>query len=361
MRRRSRKKLRKPDYLCIIVLSLLTAIFLAGGFFFWCDSFAPETALVLAQGPSIGQAKSSFFFGTLASGRDLLGAGVPGFARSLPKPSTEAEKNHFSPTKGLRSALLLFTDIDTEDIRSILQREIPLLAGLTHSEVATLSANSTETLPKFEFSLSGKEGKPLVGIYHTHTSESFIPSSGSSHSAGGQKGDIVQVGAALSKRLENRGVGVVQSSAVHDYPSFMKAYNLSEITLQRMLNDHPSLQMVFDIHRDAQKRENVTTTIQGVPTARILIIVAVGRPDLVQPHWQQNHAFAKQIEAKLNKEYPGLCRGIKLEDWRYNQHLHPRALLLEVGSEESSLEEASRSMEILGDVLADLIEAGAKP
>ncbi|MBP2662399.1 MAG: stage sporulation protein, partial [Firmicutes bacterium] len=37
------------------------------------------------------------------------------------------------------------------------------------------------------------------------------------------------------------------------------------------------------------------------------------------------------------------------------QHLHPRALLLEVGSQESSKEEAIRSMELLGGILVEIL------
>jgi stage II sporulation protein P len=81
----------------------------------------------------------------------------------------------------------------------------------------------------------------------------------------------------------------------------------------------------------------------------------MGQQDLVQPHWQQNHAFAKLIDAKLNQHYPGLSRGIQMQNWRYNQHLHPRALLLEVGCQETTMEEAVHSMEMLGDVLGEII------
>ncbi|MPN40441.1 hypothetical protein SDC9_187978 [bioreactor metagenome] len=135
----------------------------------------------------------------------------------------------------------------------------------------------------------------------------------------------------------------------------MKAYGASEITAQKMVAENPSLQMIFDIHRDADKRENSTAMVNGVPAAKITIVVATGQPDLPQPHWQQNHAFAKLIDAKLNQYYPGLSKGILLVEWRYNQHLHPRALLIEVGCQENSREEAERSIEFLADVVAQII------
>jgi stage II sporulation protein P len=283
--------------------------------------------------------------------REVLFSGIPGIAEQRPAVQIKTE---ITAQNILRSTVMVFTGIDIQDVRSLFHAEIPLLATLKAGP-STVSAMSLPNFPKFEAASKSSDGKPLVGIYHTHTAESFIPNSGAAHKPGGQIGDIVAVGEALVKRLNQHGIPALQSKNIHDYPSFMKAYNVSEITLQKMLAENPSLQMIFDIHRDAAKREDVTTTINGLDVAKITIVVATGQPDLVQPHWQQNHAFAKLIDAKLNQEYPGLSRGIQLVDWRYNQHLHPRALLLEVGSQESSKEEAERSMEMLGDILAEII------
>lgn len=175
------------------------------------------------------------------------------------------------------------------------------------------------------------------------------------HKPGGQRGDIVDVGEALVKQLNGHGIAAVHSQAIHDYPSFMKAYGASEITVKNMLAANPSLQMIFDIHRDAGKKEDYTVTVNGVSVAKISIVVAVGQDDLVQPHWQQNHAFAKLIDAKLNERYPGISQGIRLDNWRYNQHLHPRALLIEVGCQENQKEEVIRSIELFGDIVAEIL------
>jgi len=84
-------------------------------------------------------------------------------------------------------------------------------------------------------------------------------------------------------------------------------------------------------------------------------VVEKGQPDLVQPYWQQNYAFAKLIDAKMNQYFPGVSKGIQLVEWRFNQHLHPRALLLEVGCQENSKEEAMRTVELLGNILAEIM------
>lgn len=281
----------------------------------------------------------------------VLFSGLPGIADKKDQVSV---KSDLSVKYVLRGMVMLFTGVDIRDIRSVFHSEIPMISILKVT-TPNVSAMTLPNFPKFEPGSIKPSGKPLVGVYHTHTAESFIPSSGVTHRPGGQRGDIVDVGETLIKRLQGHGVPAVQYKDINDFPSFMKAYSVSEVTVKKMLSENPSLQMVFDIHRDADKKENSTVVINGVSAAKITIVVATGQQDLVQPHWQENHAFAKLIDAKLNQHYPGLSRGIQLVDWRYNQHLHPRALLIEVGCQENTKEEANYSMEMLGDILAEII------
>lgn len=293
--------------------------------------------------------------GLLPHWREALFAGIPGLAVTVENNKHSVEiTERFSWQQALRRSILFLTRIDVSDIRSLLRAELPLLSILKDS------GDSRSSIPRssivhFKPQRPNSVGKPLVAIYHTHTSESFISTSGVTHAKAGEQGDIVIVGETLAERLATYDIQAIQSKKVHDYPSFMRAYTPSENTLKKMLADYPSIQMVFDIHRDAEKRENSVAQIDGLYVARISIIVARGQEDLVQPHWQENHAFAKVINDKMNQHFPGLSRGIQVQEWRYNQHLHPRALLLEVGSHETSLEEAQRSMAMLGDVLADVL------
>ena len=286
--------------------------------------------------------------------RDVLFEGIPGL-EEMAVPAPVVIRKSVTADDVLRKAVLFFSNVDIADRKSWLQVEIPMLTMIRQSYLVTSAVGAPMT-PVVEAKSIEPGQPPMVAIYHTHTAESFLPSSGVTHRPGGQRGEIVEVGEAFVKGLEMRGIKAVQSKTIHDYPSFMKAYGPAESTIKTMLTQYPSIQMVFDIHRDADKRENATIDIGGVAVARIALIVAKGQPDLVQPHWQNNYAFAKQIDAKLNQYYPGLSRGIQLVDWRYNQHLHPQALLLEVGCQENSKEEAVRSIEMLGNVIAEMIE-----
>ncbi|MBP2653880.1 MAG: stage sporulation protein [Firmicutes bacterium] len=286
--------------------------------------------------------------------RYVLSLGIPGFAQAAASQTAVKVKPELTARAIIESSLTSLTGVDVKDLGSIFRVEIPFLA-IVKGNQATVSAMSLPDFPKFTWRDTVSSNKPLVGIYHTHTSESFIPWSGVSHAPGGKQGNIVEVGEALVNKLAEHGIGAVQSKSIHDYPSFMKAYGPSEETAKNMLATNPSLEMLFDIHRDACKKEAATVTVNGMAAARITIIVAMGHEGLPQPHWQQNHAFAKLIDAKLNQHYPGVSKGIQLDEWRYNQHLHPRALLLEVGCQESEKEEVLRSMAMLGDILAEIL------
>lgn len=343
-RRQRRKSARRKSFIIGAAVAAVI-MFSLGGYNYFTDSIPVTT---------VDHSKIGFFEHLAPRGIDVISLGLPGMADKKRQQAPVKVRQEMSVQSAVHGMVAFFTGIDLKDIRSLLRVEIPFLCMYT-TNAPTVSAMSLPNFPKFDFHKSVPAGKPLVAVYHTHTAESFIPSSGVSHRPGGQRGDIVDVGEALVKRLAENGVPAVQSKAIHDYPSFMKAYGPSEATARAMLAENPSIQMIFDIHRDAEKKENTTAIIDGVSTAKITIIVARGQQDLVQPHWEQNHAFAKLIDAKLNQHYPGLCRGIQLVEWRYNQHLHPRALLLEVGCQENTKEEAMHAMELLGDVLSEIL------
>lgn len=343
--RQERKRKAKRKLFLIVTVLITLAASLIGAYF-----FLPEQAVPASAAWPAGQTPA----GLVPPWREVLSLGIPGLGAPAEPPTPVSVKPVASVQGLIRSAVLFVTGVDVKDARSLLRAEIPFMA-LVRIGMPGVNALALPDFPKFEWKSKTPAGKPLVGIYHTHTAESFIPSSGRSHKPGGQRGDIVDVGEAMVARLAGHGIQAVQSKNIHDFPSFMKAYGPSEATAKKMLADNPSIQMIFDIHRDADKRENATVIVNGTAMARITLIVGMGQPDLLQPHWQQNHAFAKLIDAKLNQRFPGLSRGIQLVEWRYNQHLHPRALLVEVGCQESSKEEAIRSIELFSDIVAEIL------
>lgn len=332
-----------PGVAVVIAVMLLIAVIWVG---VSSGEVVPVSAPVTSDKPIF-----SLFFSKWS---DVLVDGIPQMTQVVSRQQSKSHIRTFSRQSWLRELLKGLTHVDVGDMRSVLRDQIPLLSVVNAPGIKG-KTEIKRPIIRFKPKTVSRVNKPLVAIYHTHTSESFVPTTGVTHRRGGQVGEIVAVGEVLVHQLNKYHVQAVHSKQVHDFPSFMKAYGPSEITVKKILADHPSIQMVLDIHRDAESRENSLTEIDGMPVARMAIIVAVGQEDLVQPHWQKNLAFAKVIDDKLNSYFPGLSRGIQTVEWRYNQHLHERALLFEIGSQETSQEEAERAIEILGEILVEIL------
>lgn len=187
-----------------------------------------------------------------------------------------------------------------------------------------------------------------VVIYHTHNDESYGPTSGTTSKPG--NGDIYQVGDALTETLQNAEVSVNHSRAAHG-PHDVNAYSRSRRTLTQLLKEQPDA--AYDIHSDSAPASAYYTTINGVDSSRIMMVVGRSNPNM-----QTNLAYAKRIKARADKLYPGLVRGIFMGRGDYNQDLYPTAMLFEIGSDTVSLDLAENAARCLGDVL--IRELGAR-
>ena len=64
-----------------------------------------------------------------------------------------------------------------------------------------------------------------------------------------------------------------------------------------------------------------------------------------------NLAFSFQMQALCNEYYPGLTRRIYLKGYRYNMHLKPRYLLIEMGAQTNTYEECYNACIPLANML----------
>jgi len=282
------------------------------------------------------------------------------------------------PKNVIDAVMYILTDINISNPQTFLKSQIPLLAAADselepvmqideRDEIIRVEKPRFVKINPFEIFESEKErrvlpsDKPLVAIYHTHNSECYVPSSGVTHKAG-EVGDIGEVGDALAKCLrEKHHIEVVHSKNIHDSPEFLKAYAKSLVTAEQLLHDYKSIEIVMDIHRDDGAKAKMTTKINNQNVAKIAIVVGSDQIGLGHPNWKKNHAFAERVAAKMEKMYPGLFRGIIISKARYNQHLSEHSLIYEIGSSENTKEEAIRSAELLGNVIAEVLKEMPEP
>jgi len=205
-------------------------------------------------------------------------------------------------------------------------------------------------------------GKKAVLIYHSHPREGYNPLLGTKSdnpSSGKATGNVFQVGTYLSDSLQKLGVGV--EHATDDYPTKVKDYNwnysykYSRQTVKAALAENDDLTYLIDIHRDSQRHNKTTTTINGKGYAKVYFIIGHENPN-----WQQNEAFAAKIHKKLEAKYPGVSRGVWGKDGgganngEYNQTLSPNSILIEIGGIDNTGAELKRTSQVLADMIAEV-------
>ncbi|EEG78577.1 stage II sporulation protein P [Dethiobacter alkaliphilus] len=192
-----------------------------------------------------------------------------------------------------------------------------------------------------------------VIIYHAHTTESFKPTSGSNFTSDLSIA-VVRLGEELKRILqEEYGIPVVHDKTIHNIPHGT-AYEKALPTITQLLEEYPDAKLVIDLHRDGQLRTVTTTNLNGNPTGKVMFVIG-GRNN---PYYRQNVRAAEFVDNRLEAINPNLTRGLlQRPQLNYNQHIHPNALLIEIGGNNNSLEEALRTIPYLAQAIAELYQA----
>lgn len=221
-----------------------------------------------------------------------------------------------------------------------------------------------------DIDLDGKE--PRILIYHTHTTEAYAQVKGAKYKESGDwrtrenDKNIVAVGEVITKRLrEKYGLSVLHDTTDHEPPKLGTAYSRSVETMKRYKEEYPGITMFIDVHRDAGKFRNEGgdyVVIDGKPVARMMFVVGTGEGATgtgfdEMPDFAANYALAKRMTEQLNQIHPLLMRNIRVKTGRYNQHISDQCLLIEVGHNINTLEDALNAAELFADALAQV--AGA--
>ena len=202
---------------------------------------------------------------------------------------------------------------------------------------------------------------PQILIYHTHSKEAFADSE-----PGNARQTVVGVGDELTRILTERyGYQVLHHTGTYDLPSRNGAYSRALPEVERILSVNPSIQVVIDLHRDEMpKNVHLITEIDGKQTARFMFFNGISRTRktgeleyLANPYLEENLALSFQLEKAAQEYYPNLTRKIYLKGYRYNMHICPKTLLIELGAQNNTFEEAINACEPLASLL-DLVLSG---
>ncbi len=218
-----------------------------------------------------------------------------------------------------------------------------------------------DKLSSKDMSIDKSSDGPQILIYHTHSQEAFADSVNGDRST-----TIVGVGDYLTQILtEVYGYQVLHHDGEYDVPSRDKAYSVALPAVTKLLEENPTIEVVIDLHRDAiDEKTHLVTEIDGRPTARFMFFNGLSRTRktgnisyLYNANLDDNLAFSFQLQKKAMEYYPGLTRRIYLKAYRYNMHLRPRNLLIELGAQNNTVEEAMNACDPLAHIL-DMVLSG---
>ena len=286
------------------------------------------------------------------------------------EPSDKEETTAQGETVTTSGLKVYFSPVYYPELNGIIGKKYLLenLLNLDYLKDTFYIVNSTTKMTKKEFNVEyflerdlsiEKKEEPQILIYHTHGSEGFVDS------RKGESADtVVGMGDVLAQYLtEKHGYQVLHDTTLFDMKDGKNnrnyAYSDALTYMEQLLKKYPSIEVIIDLHRDAGTKR--VATIQGKKVAKVMLFNGLCRNThgvlsyLPNENLLDNLAFSFQMKLLGDEMYPGLMNRIFLKDYRYNMHLAERYLLIELGTEQNTVEEARNAMEPLSDVLAQVL------
>ncbi len=255
----------------------------------------------------------------------------------------------------LQENVLAVFAADTKDA----DNAFSITATPEQTAVPDAAAFSIRPLPQQQVQSAGR-----ILIYHTHTYEAYQQGSVAYQETetwrtADERHNMIRVGEELAVLLRGLGYQVEHDTTAFEPPDLNSAYSRSLAMLEERARAGESYDLYIDLHRDAfvegQAGEN-TVTAGGVKAARLMLLIGKGEGygsagyDQ-KPDWEYNLSVAQTITDRLNAQLDGLCKTVRLKSGRFNQHVAKGCVLVEVGNNRNTLEEALAAMPYLADAI----------
>ena len=364
----TQKKDRHHEIYTFIFSVILASAICFGGF---SDNIALAVATVMFySGGNVSEAENDQTVSTSAPITQVT------YADETVKAVEDAETHDITQTPDDITALIRkYTELFKNDkkdgaIKSVTYEK----SGATHifenvrvkNTTATKTLNIEKVLSE-PLELSVDKSKPAVLIFHSHTSEGYEMIEREWYAqdyiarTNDENRNIVRVGTEIADYLEKLGYTVIHDKTIHD-DNYSDSYPNSRKTVEKYLEEHPEIQIVLDIHRDSITQDNgekikPVNTICGKKAAQLMIITGAEEGKVKDfPDWEYNLRFALQLQKKCETMFPGLMRPVLFSQRKYNMDMTRFSLLVEMGSEANTLEEACYSGRMLAAALASIMD-----
>ena len=201
---------------------------------------------------------------------------------------------------------------------------------------------------------------PKVLIFHTHGSELYADSKDESQG-------VIGAGEYLKNIIEERyGIECLHITDKFDMENgTLKregAYERAEPVITQIIKENPSIELVIDLHRDGVNENlHLATEIGGKSYAKIMFFNGICRiwengqlvsaPGLDNPYLKTNLALSFQMQCAVNSFDESITRKIYINAYRYSLHMKDKSMLIELGAQTNTYEEALNSIDVIADAL----------
>ena len=289
---------------------------------------------------------------------------IPGAAENETAPENyESQENITEDVESL-PVRRVDLSVDSSDVFALIN-ETPYVP-----DVISLYAEDLKTMTKNEAKVAYGADAPQVLVLHTHGTESYFDG-GETYSSDepfrtyDTDKNVVAVGRAFAERLMEHGIGVIHIETMFDGENYNEAYVRSAAEVRRITEKYPSVEYVFDIHRDAMfTRDGVNLaptsplTVGGENAAQIMLVVGTDYAGAPHSEWEDNLSFALKLQKSALRQNGALMRGINLRSASFNAQYAKGAVLVEIGAAGNTFDEALRASEIFADGVAEVITGG---
>lgn len=208
----------------------------------------------------------------------------------------------------------------------------------------------------------GAQG-PQVLIYHTHEEEAYRQIVGQEYVEAGkfytkdEFDSVFAVGEALKAQLESKGYSVMHDGTDHMTEGLSGAYSKSLVTMEKYANQYPTIRVYIDVHRDASSNEKDFVTVNGDECAKIMFVVGPNKTPEEKPKFESNYKLALAITNEMEKIKSGFTRLIRVQNSskHYNQQVSDMCLLVEVGHNANSLQQAINTTKYIAEAISRVI------
>ncbi len=203
-----------------------------------------------------------------------------------------------------------------------------------------------------------KATKPIVYIYNTHQTEGYKYNKLQSFNI---DYNVKFASYILQSYLEEYSIySIVEETSMsktlkENNLIYKQSYKGSRILLENSVKKNPTLKYFIDLHRDSSVYEKTTCQIDNVSYAKVMFLIG-----LEHDNYEENLELATKLNNKVKAVNPCLSRGIYKKsgpgvDGIYNQDFNKNVMLIELGGQYNTIEEANNTLKILAKILAEYI------